>query len=461
MRASSSLLASSGMAIGVTAIAIAVMLLASNFTLINAQPQQVTSQPGEIENRRTAAGTATTAAGRIFQSTNDSFSVQVPDGWIIQDVDNAGPAQLEEVRQGYGILAQVCPGEQQGAAAAASNASGSSSTNTISSINASRCQGAQEVIHIIRYPDLDTRLSANNVSTTNNNLTTTIDNILTYHLQKLQEVGYRGMQIVNSTDMTSNLRDPQTNQTIQTVPGKLVEMTYSTNFAPNEIKRGYFILTATNSTVPNLGMTKGYGVFYEGNSTTTTTPAEITTAAASLPLPPQVGQVFDSFELIAAPGVAQALAEATEDDDDDDDNGADDDDDNGADDDDDNGADDDDDNGADDDDDNGADDDDDNGADDDDDDGNGEDGNGEDDLEDCTVSPGRDPGDDCDFTPDDADAAPGVAQALAEATEDDDDDDGNGEDGNGEDDLEDCTVSPGRDPGDDCDFTPDDADADA
>jgi hypothetical protein len=395
MRASSSLLASSGMAIGVTAIAIAVMLLASNFTLINAQPQQVTSQPGEIEN-----GTTT------FQSTSDSFSIQVPSGWIIQDVDNAGPAQLEEVRQGYGILVQLCPEEQQGAAAAASNASGGS-TNTISNINASRCQGAQEVIHIIRYPDLDTRLSANNVTTTNNNLTTTTDNILTYHLQKLQEVGYRSMQIVNSTDMTSNLRDPQTNETITTVPGKLVEMTYSTNFAPNEIKRGYFILTATNSTVPNVGTTKGYGVFYEGNSTTTTTPAEITTAAASLPLPPQVGQVFDSFELIAAPGVAQALAEATEDDDDEDDNGADDEDDNGADDEDDNGADDEDDNGADDEDededDNGADDEDededDNGAD-----GNGGDDNGEDDLEDCTVSPGGDPGDDCDFTPDDADA---------------------------------------------------------
>jgi hypothetical protein len=402
MRASSSLLASSGMAIGVTAIAIAVMLLASNFTLINAQPQQVTSQPGEIEN-----GTTT------FQSTSDSFSIQVPSGWIIQDVDNAGPAQLEEVRQGYGILVQLCPEEQQGAAAAASNASGGS-TNTISNINASRCQGAQEVIHIIRYPDLDTRLSANNVTTTNNNLTTTTDNILTYHLQKLQEVGYRSMQIVNSTDMTSNLRDPQTNETITTVPGKLVEMTYSTNFAPNEIKRGYFILTATNSTVPNVGTTKGYGVFYEGNSTTTT-PAEITTAAASLPLPPQVGQVFDSFELIAAPGVAQALAEATEDDDDEDDNGADDEDDNGADDEDDNGADDEDDNGADDEDDNGADDEDededDNGADDEDEDeddngadGNGGDDNGEDDLEDCTVSPGGDPGDDCDFTPDDADA---------------------------------------------------------
>jgi hypothetical protein len=356
MRASSSLLASSGMAIGVTAIAIAVMLLASNFTIINAQPQQVTSQPGEIEN-----GTTT------FQSTSDSFSIQVPSGWIIQDVDNAGPAQLEEVRQGYGILVQLCPEEQQGAAAAASNASGGS-TNTISNINASRCQGAQEVIHIIRYPDLDTRLSANNVTTTNNNLTTT-DNILTYHLQKLQEVGYRSMQIVNSTDMTSNLRDPQTNETITTVPGKLVEMTYSTNFAPNEIKRGYFILTATNSTVPNVGTTKGYGVFYEGNSTTT--PAEITTPATSLPPSPVVGQVFDSFELIAAPEVAQASAEAAEggddDDDDDEDNGADDDDD-----DEDNGADDDEDNGADDD-----DDDEDNGADDDDDDeDNGDNGDG-------------------------------------------------------------------------------------
>jgi hypothetical protein len=412
MRASSSLLASSGMAIGVTAIAIAVMLLASNFTIINAQPQQVTSQPGEIEN-----GTTT------FQSTSDSFSIQVPSGWIIQDVDNAGPAQLEEVRQGYGILVQLCPEEQQGAAAAASNASGGS-TNTISNINASRCQGAQEVIHIIRYPDLDTRLSANNVTTTNNNLTTTTDNILAYHLQKLQEVGYRSMQIVNSTDMMSNLADPQTNETITTVPGKLVEMTYSTNFAPNEIKRGYFILTATNSTVPNVGTTKGYGVFYEGNSTTTT-PAEITTAAASLPLPPQVGQVFDSFELIAAPGVAQALAEATEDDDDEDDNGADDEDDNGADDEDDNGADDEDDNGADDEDDNGADDEDDNGADDEDED---EDDNGADDEDE---------------------------------DEDDNGADGNGGDDNGEDDLEDCTVSPGGDPGDDCDFTPDDADADA
>src|SRR5918997_4160833 len=313
MGTSSSLFRSSGLAMGLTAtaIAIAVILLASNFTTINAQQQF--NQPGEIENGTTeATGTTTTS----FQSTNDSFTIEVPQGWIIQDIDNTDSTLLEERTQGYGMLAQLCP-EEQGAAAAASTASGSN-TNTISSINASRCQGAQEVIHIIRYPDLDT--------TTNNNMTTTTaDNILTYHLQKLQEVGYRNIQIVNSTDVTSNLRNPETNETIMTVPGRLVEMTYSTNSTPDEIKRGHFILTATNGTVPNVGATKGYSVFYEGNSTTTT-PAEITTAAASLPLPAAVA--FDSFELIAAPEVAQA-AET----DDGDDNGGDDDgDDNGGDD---------------------------------------------------------------------------------------------------------------------------------
>ena len=122
-----------------------------------------------------------------------------------------------------------------------------------------------DVIHIVRYPDLDTRLLSNNV-TFDDNMTT--DNILSYHLQKLQEVGYRSMRIVNSSDTTINVANPQTNETIATVPAKLVEMTYSTNFAPNEIRTGYFISTATNATTPNPGTTKGYSVFYEGNSTT-------------------------------------------------------------------------------------------------------------------------------------------------------------------------------------------------
>src|SRR5829696_9596405 len=142
-------------------------------------------------------------------------------------------------------------------------------------------------------------------------------------MQKLGEVGYRGIEIVNSTDTTLNVTDPQTNQTIQTVPAKFVEMTYGTVSAPNETREGYFILTATNATAPNPGMTKGYSIFYEGTSTaagaataatiqktTTTTAASVSLAPIIPPAVAAVQQIFDSFELIAAQEVVQDMLAA-------------------------------------------------------------------------------------------------------------------------------------------------------
>jgi hypothetical protein len=281
-------------------VAVAAILVVSNITTIYAQ--QLTSQSGEIDNGITATPTT-------FQSASDGFTVQVPDGWIIQDANNTGSRLEDEIRLGYGILAQLCTKEQQGAILP----NASDTINSNSTITTNGCQGAQEgLIHIVRYPDLDTRVVSNNI--TANNMTT--DNILLYHLQKLQEVGYRGIQMVNRSDVTLNLTNPQTNQTIATVPAKLVEMTYNTASAPNEMRRGYLISTASNQTAPNLGTTKGYTVFYEGNIITNAVTSETTTATASNSLaltllPPAVAQVFDSFELLVAPEVAQALAEET------------------------------------------------------------------------------------------------------------------------------------------------------
>ena len=236
-----------------------------------------------------------------FQSTNDSFSIEVPQGWIIHDVDNTGSSYLsEEATQGYGILAQLCPEEEL--AARLPNASGMADIVS--------CEGSEGyVIHILRYHDLDTSLqTATNVTTSSiNNSIVTNDNILSYYLQKLQEVGYRDIRIVNSADMTVNLTNPLTNQTISTVPARFVEMTYSTAIATNEARSGYLISTASNATAPTPGMTKGYTIFYEGSSVSA---AEPTIGFGSLrQLPPAVKQVFDSFQLIAAPEVAQALAQ--------------------------------------------------------------------------------------------------------------------------------------------------------
>jgi PKD repeat protein len=302
MTVSSGLLVSPAKAIALTAavvVAIAIILLAPNITISNAQQQQpLISQPP----------TAVTQNGTtLFQSTEDGIRLKVPEGWIIHDVNNTGSTFSEESTQGYGILAQLCPQEEEqgqgqgggGGAALSNNVSGTGGGGGGDTV---RCQGSEgDIIHIVRYPDLDTRLQVpNNITTTNNNNNvTTIDNILLYHMQKLEEVGYNGTEIVDSTDATLNITNAQTNQTIATVPAKNVEMTYSTNFAPNETRTGYFILTATDATAPNRGMTKGYSVFYEGNSAT----AETTTPSGSLvprPLPVPVRQVFDSFELVTA-----------------------------------------------------------------------------------------------------------------------------------------------------------------
>src|SRR5215203_375624 len=260
----------------------------------NAITNAVESELGLTTSSRPAAIHRTT----FFQSTDDGFRVQVPDGWIIDDVDNTGSTLSEESTQGYAMLALLCLEEEQQEQPTVPSVGGSDDTS-------SSCEESEnDVIFIVRYHDLDDALQVeNNVTTTN---MTTSDNILLYNIQKLQEVGYRDIEIVNSTDITVNVTNLQTNETITTVPAKTAEMTYTTPIAPDEIRSGYLISTATDMTPPNLGTTKGYTIFYEGTSLS---PAEITIGFGSLrPLPLDVRQVFDSFELIAAPEVAQALA---------------------------------------------------------------------------------------------------------------------------------------------------------
>jgi PKD repeat protein len=268
-----------------TIVIFAIILLAPNIiTITNAQQQpSLNSQPVVTQNRTT-----------LFQSAEDAVRLNVPEDWVIHDVNNTGSMLSQESTQGYAILAQLCPQEEEQEQTVPSNVSVSGNTTT-------SCQGSEgEVIHIVRYPDLDTRLFANNVTTTNSTTITT-DNVLTYHLQKLEEVGYGSMQIVNSTDMRLNVTNAQTNQTISTVPAQFVEMIYNTASAPNETREGYFILTATNATQPNIGTTKGYSIFYEGGNSSATI-SETTAPSASLalrPLAPPAKEVFDSFELVS------------------------------------------------------------------------------------------------------------------------------------------------------------------
>src|SRR5215208_4549580 len=252
-------LVSPALKISLAAVAIAIILLAADITITNAQQQQLTSQQAAITQNPT-----------LFQSARDSFRVQVPQGWVIHDVKNSGFILAAEVLEGYGILAQLCPEGQQAQQAAFSNVSSGGANN-------GSCQQArEELVHIIRYPNLGARLGlTSDDSFAIINRDTIPNAILTYQIQKLQEAGYRDIQIVNSTDTTINVdistglnnnnnaiaAGTATTTTATTrVPAKLVAMTYSTNLAPNETRIGYFILTATAATPRNLGMITGYSI---------------------------------------------------------------------------------------------------------------------------------------------------------------------------------------------------------
>ena len=244
-----------------------------------------------------------------FESTSDNFRLQIPEGWVVRDVNNTGSVLAAEETQGYGILAQLCPaegqeeqGQQQGTTTNV-NGSGSSSSCT------QQPQG--EIIHIIRFPNLGARLGIAVTDIRN----TIPDSIFEYEIQKLQEVGYRNINVVNSTYMPIVLNYTTTEDVPAAeviVPGRFVEMTYSTASAPDEIRRGYLFLTATNATPPNLETITGYGIFYEGAPGAPAARAQQTTPVPPglVVVPAPVAQAFGSFELMASEEAVQDIVGA-------------------------------------------------------------------------------------------------------------------------------------------------------
>ena len=297
-------------AIKLTAAAVIMLfILTINLTVIEAQQQQeeqqlLTSQPASPPLAQN--GTLTTTS---FESTLDSFQVELPEDWVIQDVNNTDFTLAAEVTEGYGILAQLCPAEESGEEGQQQQGA----LTNISNSGSGSCQQQQvqqEIIHIIRYPNLGARLGIG----VDDIADVVPDSVLNYQIRKLQEVGYRSINITNNTparmaiNYTAALDLPAPAGVVgATVPARLVQLTYSTDSAPNELRTGFLFLTATNA-VPPAEMITGYSVFYEGGSGSTAAGAEETTQSANLlPVSPAAVRILNSFELIASAEVAQSI----------------------------------------------------------------------------------------------------------------------------------------------------------
>lgn len=229
-----------------------VIFLFGNITVGDAQ---VLSSQGLIPDQQ----------DRTFESASDSFRISVPEGWVIEDISNTDTdALLGEMQQGSRLLARLCPQEQ----ALADN---DGSYN---------CEEADERIDVQRYPNLAEEPEFASISNSN----TTNENFLSYHMMKLQKLGYTDFSILQNINMTINVISADTNNTIAIVPANFIEMRY--NSANSVDTKGYFLLAATNAT-SKAGIVSGYSLSYEAD-------------AAILPSgsPPDLEQIFQSFEFV-------------------------------------------------------------------------------------------------------------------------------------------------------------------
>ncbi len=200
-----------------------------------------------------------------FESVRDSFSIAVPQGWVIEDVLNTDTdALLGEMQQGARLLARLCPQEQ-------------ALPGTAGAYN---CKQADERIDVQRYPNLADEPEFTSISTSD----TTNKNFLSYQMMKLQKLGYTDFSILQNINTTIDIISADTNNTIGIVPANLIEMRYKN---PDSVDtRGYFLLAATNAT-SKAGIISGYSLSYEADG-------------ATLPSsnPPEIGLIFQSFEFL-------------------------------------------------------------------------------------------------------------------------------------------------------------------
>jgi plastocyanin len=205
---------------------------------------------------------------KIFQSHIDGIRVQVPNGWVVEDIENTDPnRQQYEKITGAGGLAVLCP-----------------QAETLPKIGGGYycSRGAEDSVTIGRYADLKSRPEFAVLARENKSIT--ISDLLAYHIQFFERLGFTDFRLLENIDRAVNVTDSQTNQTIATAPAKYVEMSL-TNSEGRHSDRDFNLFVLGND-----GNT-GYVLIASVSKSTvfSQTPEK---------LPSEHQQIFDSLELL-------------------------------------------------------------------------------------------------------------------------------------------------------------------
>jgi hypothetical protein len=205
----------------------------------------------------------------IFQSTVDGIRLGVPDGWVVEDLNNTdSSSQQSEQNYGAGSLVELCP----------------QILATPQIGGTYLCPDTQEgldSVSVWRFADLKSRPEFAGLVQRNQSITTT-DLVAFYFLFLEQKANFTNIRLLQNIDTTVNVIDPQTNETIATAPAKYIETMYlDSNGIPNEGDIALLVLSNDGNT--------GYVLLPL---------ASLLITAGELP--PEHQLVFDSFQLVAA-----------------------------------------------------------------------------------------------------------------------------------------------------------------
>src|SRR5215216_703470 len=233
------------------------------------QPRIGEGGGGAATGLTTEAGTLPSLPTRVFQSTVDGIHVGVPDGWVVEDLNNTD-SSLQQSEQSYGAgnLVELCP----------------QILATPQIGGTYLCPDTQEgldSVSVWRFAELKSRPEFAGLVQRNQSITTT-DLLAFYFLFLEQKANFTNIRLLQNIDTTVNVIDPQTNETIATAPAKYIETTYlESNGIPNEGDIALLVLSNDGNT--------GYVLLPL---------ASLLITAGELP--PEHQLVFDSFQLVAA-----------------------------------------------------------------------------------------------------------------------------------------------------------------
>lgn len=229
-----------------------------------------TASDAEVE----AAGPTTT-----FQSIADGFRVQVPNGWVVEDVNSTESWVRQNIAQyGVDILAYTCQQNQALPSIGGLYSCPSGSTQVVFS----------RFVDLQSIPEIAALARENRSISTSDLWAVYLD----YQRSFQDSQFFEGFEIVNDTDIALNVVDPQTNETTGTVPGKYVEWLHTDAFGGLR----EFVLLALSS---------------DGNSAYFLDPVFSQGLDEDAEVPPFVGQVLGTFELLTTAPIPSAATTNT------------------------------------------------------------------------------------------------------------------------------------------------------